>query len=334
MTREPETLIEIVGGGVAAACCAHLLQEAGLGVRRAASGRSGVPALMLSDPARALLRDVMGDPALFERNARINRRIVAWGGQEPKAMPHGAVMLGAGDLDFAAEASARQGTPCFTIHTDGPPGAAAMTRFGERHGETVPVALLESEDADACWIEAVENGWLFMIPSAATQGWLLAIGAPLDQLLTESRYLARRVEPDGAPPARFDTTPRMLDTFAADDWLACGSRSMAFDPICGDGTALAVRQALLVSGIVAAAHAGEDRTALFGHYRAMMIAAMRRHLRLSAEFYASGGTGPWWRAQHEAIAQGFARCSALLECEPPPRFSLEGVEIVRRELAA
>lgn len=336
-SREAPARVDLVGGGVAAACCAHLLGNAGIACHWQRGTRSAVPALMLSDPARTLLRDVMDAPTLFETNARIERRVVVWGGGEPVTMPHGAVMLGAGELELElpgtqAAATGRPGTKAsFTIHTDAPPPGTGITRYGDRRGETVPVTLREVADAHTCWIEAVESGWMFMIPSGDEgRGWLLAIGGPLSRLLGESRHLAARVEPDGTPPRSFDTTPRMLDAFCAQDWLACGSRSMAFDPICGDGTALAVRQALLVSAVVRAAQEGEDTDALFGHYRAMMIAAMRRHLRLCAQFYASGGEGAWWQAQRAAIAEGFAACTALLEREPEPRFVLDGTRLIRK----
>ncbi|WP_067734237.1 hypothetical protein [Novosphingobium naphthalenivorans] len=327
--------VEIAGGGVAAACCDHLLTQEGAAVHRTVAARAGVPALMLSDPARALLRDCLGQPSLFSGRPRITRRIVAWGGQEPAALPHQAVMLGAGDLDFAPSGKAPATYPAqFTITTTRSGQDDQLIRFGDRIGETAPVQLLEADDADACWVEAVEDGWLFMIPSGPVSGWLLAIGAPCPHLLDQSRHLAPRIALDKDQTAQFDTTPRMLRTIARDGLLACGSASMAFDPICGDGTALAVRQAILASAIAVACHEGEDPEPLLGHYQAMMTAAMRRHLRLCSEFYASGGTGPWWRAQLEALAEGFAACSARLERESPPRYALDGFRLVRRELAA
>ena len=42
----------------------------------------------------------------------------------------------------------------------------------------VPVTLKENSDPARCWIESLEDGWLFLIP-----GWLLAVGAPAEALL-------------------------------------------------------------------------------------------------------------------------------------------------------
>lgn len=338
--------VAIDGGGVAAACCGHLLGQAGVATRWRMRERRGVPAIMLSDPARALLRDALARPDLFAENRRIVRRIVAWGGQDPVALPHDAVMLGGGDLDFAPEqlpGPAETPGPAarLIIRTD-IAAEEPMHRFGDRQGEAARVQWLRPEEADACFVESVDDGWLFLIPSTAETGWLLAIGAPCDVLLGQSHHVRARIAPPDTAPARFDTTPRMLDRMAATGMIACGSAAMAFDPICGDGTALAVRQAILASAIARAIYEGGrdggfdggDEEELTAHYRAMMVAAMRRHLRLSSEFYATGGTGPWWRAQQRAIEDGFASLSAVLERTPPPRFALDGFRLIRRELAA
>lgn len=326
--------VAIIGGGVAATCCAHRLHMAGLGVRSVAGAAPGVPAIMLSDAARALLRDCLDRPLLFADNARITRRIVAWGGQPPVTLDHHAVMLGRDDMALAPPDDADGDTrPFFTIHAARPAPDIELDRFGDRMGHTAPARLLIAQDADACWVESVEQGWLFLIPAGADTAWLLGVGQPLETLLDQSRHIRPRIALTG-PASSFDTTPRMLCDMTGPDWIACGSSAMAFDPICGDGTALAARQAILASAIVVAMARGGDAGPLLAHYRAMMVAAMRRHLRLSSQFYESGGDGPWWRAQQAAIAEGFAACTARLQREPPPRYALEGFHLVRREIAA
>ena len=290
---------------------------------------------MLSDAALALLRDCLGQPNLFADKPRITRRIVVWGGPDPVVLPHAAAMLGAGDLDFSPPPQdAPPASSAVTIHTATAPNSDAQLHFGDRTGEVVPVKLLHAEDSDACWIEATGAGWLFMIPCAADSGWLLAIGAPVDELIGQSKHLSQRIRFAASRAARFDTTPRMQLPMAEHDWLACGSPSMAFDPICGDGTATAAKQAILASAVAQAVLEGEDAEELAAHYQAMMVASMRRHLRLCAQFYASGGDSAWWRSQQQALVDGFEQCSALLEREPAPRFALDSYRLVRRELAA
>jgi flavin-dependent dehydrogenase len=70
--------------------------------------------------------------------------------------------------------------------------------------------------------------------------------------------------------------------------------AIAFDPICGDGSAQSVREAILAAAVIA--HRG-DRDALATHYHSMLTASLRRHIQISGQFYATGGDTPWWREQ-------------------------------------
>ncbi|MFM6829279.1 MAG: hypothetical protein ACKOVA_02910, partial [Novosphingobium sp.] len=110
--------------------------------------------------------------------------------------------------------------------------------------------------------------------------------------------------------------------------------AIAFDPICGDGTAQAVREAILASAVVTALTRGEDPEALRTHYHSMLLAAMRRHLQMSLPFYGGAGSAPWWRDQYAAARAGYDWCTAHLAAMPEPRFALHGFDLVRRDLAA
>ncbi len=79
---------------------------------------------------------------------------------------------------------------------------------------------------------------------------------------------------------------------------------------------------------------GGDRAALLTHYESMLIASMRRHLQLSAQFYQSGGTGAWWRAQLAALAEGYDWCTARLAVLPEPRYDLRDLRLVPRTVTA
>ncbi|MFT3968653.1 MAG: hypothetical protein QM690_22535, partial [Sphingobium sp.] len=191
-----------------------------------------------------------------------------------------------------------------------------------------------AEDRSACWVEAVETGWLFLIPTGAQDAWLLAVGAPVEALLDQSRHIGPRVEPTGRSSSAFETCPRMLETLAGPDWLACGTAAIAFDPICGDGTAQAIREAIIAAAAAAAISEGGDREALLTHYESMLIAAMRRHLQLSAPFYENGGDSIWWREQHAALMDGHAWCTGRLAVLPEPRYQLRDFRLEPREAAA
>jgi hypothetical protein len=327
--------IAIRGDGIAATCCAHLLARAGFATARTVARRAQVPAILLSDAALALLRGVFQRPDLFAGRPRVTHRIVAWGTGEPARLPHGAVVLSEGDLDAALGAPSQDAAQAFmTLHAAPPFPAGALRSFGSRRTVAAEVRLLHEEDQSACWIEAVEAGWLFLVPSGPASAWLLAVGASAETLLGQSRHIAPRIAPSGEPSAAFETSPRMLTTLQGPDWLACGSAAIAFDPICGDGTAHAVREAILASAVIGGISEGGDPDALRLHFESMMVGAMRRHLRLCAQFYATGGQGEWWGAQLAGLAEGFDWCTARLAKAPEPRYVLQDFRLVAREAVA
>jgi len=337
MSAAPAPVL-VRGGGVAAATAAHQLRGEGFEVaENAASSRTAAPVVMLSEAALALVRDLFGRPGLFAGSTAVERRVVAWGDAAPVTMPHSAIVLSGAELGAQLPApdfkrAGAQGAPFFTIHAASPFPDPRLRRFGQREAAAAPVELATGADAQACHIEATTHGWLFLIPCGAGSAWLLGVGDELDILLGESRLVAAQIGTLGAISARFETAPRLLERVAGDDWLACGTGAIAFDPICGDGTAQAAREAILAAAVISGIREGvDDRASLLGHYQAMLIAAMRRHLQISLPFYRAGGSSRWWREQAEAVAQGYAWCTDRLAALPEPRFLLRGVRLVPRE---
>ncbi|MDE8653578.1 hypothetical protein [Novosphingobium album (ex Liu et al. 2023)] len=331
-------IVGVRGGGVAAAACAHLLGAAGHRVAHEPAPRPQVPSVMLSAAALALVRDVFGRSDLFADRPRVTRRVVAWGGQEPVTVPHDAILVSDRDLHEAL-ASDCPGADAgenrdFTIFTAPPMPEGELRVFGDRHAVAAQVALRDPAARGECRIEALPAGWLFLAPGAEGQGWLLGFGAPLEELVGQSRLVGPAIDLRAARSAPFVTAPRLHLPLAGAGWLACGTAALGFDPICGDGTAQAVREAVLASAVIDAAAGGADRAALLAHYQAMLVAAMRRHLQLCARFYETGGQGEWWRAQSAALARGHALCTAYLAREPEPRFVLRGFRLEPRALAA
>jgi flavin-dependent dehydrogenase len=72
---------------------------------------------------------------------------------------------------------------------------------------------------------------------------------------------------DGAEP-EFSASPRIPAPLCGPGWLACGSAAMGFDPICGDGTAHAVREAILALAVIRGGDHGMP-----AHYEARLTAA-------------------------------------------------------------
>jgi len=326
---------------VAIATATHLLRRAGMAVEIEPGTRRPVPVIMLSDPALALLRDVFAKPDLFADKARIERRVVRWGAGEAVAMPHGAVVVSEDDLANVLDMfpqgnfpTSRDTNGLTTIFGMAPFPVSNMQRFGERQSATARVQLSANADPATCWVESVDDGWLFLIPDSMGGAWLLAVGGAPDVLAAQAPMVAPLIDTMEPASGAFDTSPRILEQLAGDGWLALGTAALAFDPICGDGTAQATREAILASAVVTALARGEDPAALIMHYQSMLLAAMRRHLQLSLPFYGGAGSSPWWREQYAASRSGYDWCTARLATMPEPRFALHGFDLVRRELAA
>lgn len=288
---------------------------------------------MLSDAALGLIRDAFGRDDLFADHHRITRRVVRWGG-DPVAMPHGAVVVSENDLiaalggELVGDADA--GAPMATLHCAPPFPDGALMRFGQRRAMAARVLLRGGADHATCHVEAVARGWLFLIPSGPADCWLLGVGAPLERLLEDSVLIAPLIAGLGESSPGFETAPRQLARLAGPGWLACGMSAIAFDPICGDGSAQSVREAILAAAVLA--HNG-DRQALATHYHSMLTASLRRHIQISGQFYASGGDTPWWREQVAALADGYAWTTAQLAHLPEPRYLLRGFQLIEREAA-
>lgn len=321
------------GDGVAACCSAYLLAQAGFSVDLESVDRPRVPVILLGGQALALIRDIFEQNELFANAPRIRKRVVAWGpGAEPITLDHSAVMVSEEEmLDAIRPKLAPSGAADmrWTIHAARPLPAPAQDHcFGSRVAQMIPVSLQPNADPETCWIESLETGWLFLTP-----GWLLAVGAPSEILLGQSRVVEKHIigygghGGHGAAQASFPAYARIASPLAGDGWLAAGTAAMAFDPICGDGTALAIRQAILASAVIRAIASGGNIADLLAHYRTRLVAGFARHLSLCREFYRTGGPGPLWQAEREAIDSGIGWCRAALADHTVFRYQLRGLEL-------
>src|SRR4030095_16387322 len=48
--------------------------------------------------------------------------------------------------------------------------------FGSRLAKASPARLKPESDAETCWIESCEAGWLFLLPCGNATAWLLSVG--------------------------------------------------------------------------------------------------------------------------------------------------------------
>ena len=332
--------ITIQGDGVAACCSAFLLKRAGNRVSLNPTNRSRVPAIMLSDAALDLIRDVFGNPDLLRGAHRIQKRVVAWGRDAtPKVLEHSAVVVSEQTLlealldgnDFDVD-HWEQDAQWRILASRPVPKPAVEHRFGSRSASAVKVKVRDGFDFGSCWIESLENGWLFLIPDSSESVWLLSVGQTPESLLDSSGLIAKEIAGWQVKGSPFPSAPSIIAPLAGQcvdgsGWLACGTAAMGFDPICGDGTAHAVREAILAAAVVGAAAKGEKIGQLLAHYSSRLLAGFDRHLRLCGNFYSSGYAGAWWDSELNKVEEGIEWCSEQNLPSAELQYQLRGFEL-------
>jgi hypothetical protein len=257
---------------------------------------------------------------------------VAWGPSgEPLVLPHSAIVVSEQELldriqqGFVPSEEMKFDQPDWTVFASSPlPPPCVKYHFGSRPAAASPVVLQPACDAEACWIESLESGWLFLLPSGADSGWLLSIGDSAESLLLTSQLIKDQIGELCPSRGTFPSHPRVALPLSGLGWAACGSAAVGFDPLCGDGAGNAIREAILVSAAIRAAIGGSDPGNVVAHYQARLLSGFRRHIALCFEFYKSGRSGPWWDCQVEELERGLAWCSQQLAHHDASRYRLNG----------
>jgi hypothetical protein len=322
----------IRGGGVAGSCCSRLFREAGLDITVETTRRTNLPAIMLGETTQKLLRDVFNRDDLFQGFPEIRRRVVAWGPKgKTKILPHSAIVASEKELldriqrGFGESRDGNSEEPKWTIFAASPlPPVSVEHQFGSRPAAASAVALQRGCDSEACWIESLENGWLFLLPSGRETGWLLSVGDSMESLLAGSRLINEQIAEINVARGIFPSHPRVAHPLSAPGWLACGTAALGFDPLCGDGTGNAVREAILGSAVVRSAVGGGDAAGLTAHYQARLLMGFQRHIALCFDFYKSGCSGAWWERQLADLERGLVWCSEQLAESNASHYRLNG----------
>lgn len=273
---------------------------------------------MMGETTQKLLKDVFGSDDLFGGLAPIRKRVVAWGaGSEPIALPHSAIVVAEQVLQSRIQQGLGQSEssegeePGWTIFASTPLRPSSVEHhFGSRIAAVCRVRLKPDSDREACWIESLKNGWLFLLPGDEGSGWLLSVGEATEVLLARSRLIQGEILEVSSPRGMFPCHPRIVQPLAEPGWIACGTAAVGFDPLCGDGTGNAIREAILGSAVIrAAASQRADVDHLVSHYRTRVLAGFKRHLELCLSFYKSGHSGPWWDDQLRELRRGLDWCA-------------------------
>ncbi len=329
--------VAIQGDGVAATCCARLLEQRGLDVifdaqRDRLTPR---PTLLINPQTQTLLADVFGSDADLLSGAQpIRRRVVLWGADagEPRSFPHSGLAIQESALLSRLWQKIHGGEPHPAEYDwqiiSARCGPGRMQRhFGTRMAAATEVMLENAKD-DACWIESLRDGWLFLVPIGTGKGSLIAVGSDRSALLTESQLVKSQIGEVIGEGVEFAAYPRIFTPLCDSGWLACGTAAMAFDPICGEGAGNSIREAILAAAVLGSIQNGADEGAVLGQYSMRLLAGFLRHLELCKQFYLSGGQGEWWDTEVKALDRGVEWTRAQLAAAPSPSSRLVGFDLV------
>lgn len=291
------------------------------------------PILLLNEQSQFLLGDIFEDANLLGDSTPVCRRVVLWGNDaEVKTFPHQSVAVSesllAGRLwDLVGDENpAPTGSQAAWQIRLASTAALEQEHFGTRIARSVPVEMREV-NSDTCYVESLENGWLFLMPSGAQSGTLLAVGGAPDEVLKNSRLIARQIGGIAETGVEFAAYPRVAAQLCGSGWLACGSAAMSFDPLCGEGAGHAAREAILAAAVICSAEQGAESADLQEHYSRQLLAGFLRHLALCRAFYVSARRGEWWDREIAALDEGIEWTRARIGEFRPPRFRLSGFEL-------
>ena len=312
-----EIEVQIEGDGVAAACCAQLFSENGQSFTSTKVVRPKLGAVLLSRQTVALLAEIFPSVDLLSVSHPIQKRVVAWGSSaEPITLPHSAIVISETELLTRLWAQVpvqeQSSTGEWKVLSSGGSGLERRA-FGTRVASVARAVLNRNVDQSACWIESVDSGWLFVLPRGENEAaTLIAVGEMSGALLGQSRVIAELVRSLEGPAVEFPAYPRIADPLCGHGWLACGAAAIGFDPLCGEGTGNAVRQAYLATAIIAAVRKGESAEDLLAHYTSRQLHGFLRHLRICLDFYQSGGSGAFWESEAALLQQGIEWAGQVL----------------------
>jgi hypothetical protein len=339
---EPRILVR--GEGVAGTCCLQLLDQQGVNCEPEDAKTLRLDSLLIGQGTQKLLRDIFAGSSddLFAGFPVIRKRIVAWGSgaqvaREPLVLAHLGVVAAEEELLRrlrarlpTAKRDSDRGDPAWTIVAARPTdGARKEMHFGSRRASVREVELAEEIDEEACWVESLADGWLFLLPMGAPRGSLIAVGRGKEDLLGKSRLVARQVRSMTGAAADFAAYPRIVRELCGIGWLACGTAAMTFDPLCGEGAGNAAREAILACAAARAILVGESSEDVLAEYSLRLRLGFLRHLERCREFYQTDWGSEFWTSELARIDEGIVWTRAQIAQMGQPRFRLRGFSFER-----
>ena len=318
--RHPSIAID--GAGPAALTAARLLAGSGFDVRLAEPTPSG-PTLLLNPGALNLLMGLWGAAA----RALPIRHEVRWREVWPQppetsaVVEQRSVVIDAAALAYFLDDVLREcglsvvrGAP--TTNEDWRLVATTRARdviVGAARAAMAPVRTTGDFKADRVVYEAIEGGWVFLMPLGSEQALVQALAetpgadaAILSDALAASTRVSRLIDTQTGPIRVFDAAPAMARPASGPGWLAIGDAAMALPPATGDGVTSGLRTAILATAVLRGVHRGAPVDALLRHYDSRLAEAFRRVLDRTGHDAAISDT-----AASDAPAQPAFRLSGL-----------------------
>lgn len=324
--------VVIDGSGVAACCCAKLLRMSGSTVSVDPQFRNAGPVLMLSEQTQKLLADIFHTKSLFPGAIQIRQRVVLWGKDaEVAVLPHSGLVMDESALlramwGLLSPASAAA-SPDWRIASSQASPQSQLHAFGKRIAITSRIRFKSNAPQDACWMESLETGWLFLLPSGNGAGSLISVGGEPATLVAQSRLISEQVETIEDAGKRFAAYPRINTPLCGEGWIACGTAALGFDPICGEGAGNAAREAILASAIVSGVAKGLSVEELLTLYQSRLIHGFLRHLALCLDFYRSACQSDWWQSEISYLEEGITWARQQLNEVKQQKYCLAGFEL-------
>ena len=281
-------------------------------------------ALRLGAATAQLLAALWSDPGLLAGVHRLDARAVRWNDDAAATQPGPGFTIDAADLSARLAArlriplvSGHQGDCDWTI--DARRAEPHAQRFGTRTAQVAHAMLRGSEDMGTCRMEAVPDGWLFLLPlggdAAALQFVTPGSARPVPAVLAGSSLVAASLASAGAWSPPLPAMAGATLPAAAPGRLALGEAALSFDPIAGDGVGHALRGAVLAATTLDEVAKGGPAGPALARYDATLRAAMAHHLGLCVRHYRAATPGAVWDSEIVAMEQGRAALAPALAAQ-------------------
>jgi flavin-dependent dehydrogenase len=159
-------------------------------------------------------------------------------------------------------------------------------------------------------------------------------GAQLEAMLAETRLIAPLLRETPRAPAVARAAPRLRDELCRPGWIAVGDEALSLDPLCGDGTGYALREAIVAAAVVRRIDDGLPAAEALDHYRTRLQRTLAAHLRGCVAFYRDAPFAGAWETELAAMERGRRALENAVAARPEATLHLRGFELIPADAAA